>query len=54
MAAGDVVILAEETLKIAVGEEDVADAFGACDGGFFAAMGANGGHFGHEGSMTET
>ena len=34
--------MAVDALKIAVGEEDVADAIGAADGGLFAAMEADG------------
>jgi len=42
----DGVVLAEAALQVAVGEEDVADAFGARNGRFLAGMGVDGSHLG--------
>lgn len=51
--ARDVAVLAEDAAHVAVGEEDVADAAGACDGRFFAFVDANGGYLGEVGRLAE-
>ena len=49
----DLPVLAVDAVEVAVGEEDVADAFGAGDGGFLAVVDADGGDFGFASGMAE-
>ena len=53
-AGADLVVLAVDALKVAVGEEYVADAFGAAEGRFLAFVNANGGSFGLTVGTTKT
>lgn len=54
LGARDGVVLAIDALEVAVGKEEIADAVGAADGGFFALVVAHRGDLGSKRGMAKT